>query len=97
FVKERASERSAILWGYELQKSYGELVNQTLVLAGAPVLLKVRNYLTRMIDILKSIDIMAVCGHGKGGILEGLTRSVNTKIDTPEELREAQVELNQLL
>jgi hypothetical protein len=50
-----------------------------------------------MMDILESIDLMAVCGHGKTGLLEGLTRSVNKKIDTRSELSSAQVELGQLV
>lgn len=96
FVVEKATERKAILWGHELQKSYSNLVTSTLALSQSPLLRKVEGYLTRMMDILASIDLMAVCGQREGGIGQ-LFWSVNKKIDTIAELNDAQVELDQLV
>lgn len=91
-----ASERRAILWGHEAQKSYGDLVAATLTLSQAPLLGRVEGYLSRMMDILGAIDIMAIAGRSAGA-LGDLFRSANRKIDTPEELGVAKGELDQLL
>lgn len=96
FVVERATERKAILWGHELQRAYGDLVTGTLALSQAPVVRKVDGYLTRMMDILGAIDLMAVAGHGHAGLAR-MFRGANRTIDTPEELRSAQAELDQLV
>lgn len=96
FVVEKSAERTAILWGHERQKAYGDLVTATLALSQAPLLRRVDGYLTRMMDILGSIDLMAVCGYGNGGLAR-LFSGVNDKVDTPEELRTAQAELDQLV
>ena len=96
FVVEKATERKAILWGHDVQKAYGDLVTQTLALSQSPLLRKVDGYLSRMMDILGSIDLMAVCGHGSGGFAQ-LFKPVTRKIDTPGELRAAQAELDQLV
>ena len=95
-VVQQTSERKAILWGHEVQKSYGVLVAGTLALSQSPLLRKVEGYLTRMMDILGTIDVMAVCGHGGGGLGQ-LFKSVNTRIDSAEELGSAQAELDQLV
>lgn len=96
FVVEKTTERKAILWGHELQKVYSDLVTETLALSQAPLVRKVEGYLTRMMEILASIDLMAVAGRGNTG-LGRMFKSVNSKIDTPEELRSAQAELDQLV
>lgn len=96
FVVEKASERRAILWGHELQQSYSDLVAETLVLSQSPILRKVEGYLGRMMDILQAVDILAVCGHGPGG-LAGYFKGVNSKIDQPDELGAARTELDQLV
>lgn len=97
FVLEKATERKAILWGHELQKSYSHLATETLALSRSPVLRKVEGYLTRMMDILGSIDLLAACGQGGGGPIGRLLQSVNMRIDTPGELADAQAELERLV
>ncbi|MEO7999647.1 MAG: hypothetical protein ABI852_19505, partial [Gemmatimonadaceae bacterium] len=94
-VAETVTERKAILWGHETQKSYSNLVTTTLAISQSPLLRKVEGYLTRIIDILEAIDLKAVCTVREGG-LGGLFKSVNSKIDTPQELNAAQQELDQL-
>lgn len=96
FVVEKASERRAILWGHELQQSYSDLVAETLMLSQSPVLRKVEGYLGRMMDILQSVDILAVCGYGDDGIV-GYFKGINSKVDQPEELSKARIELDQLV
>lgn len=97
FAVDKASQRKAILWGHDLQKAHGDLVTETLTLARSPVLRQVEGYLARMMDILGSIDLMAVCGHGGDSVVGRLFQGINNRIDTPGELAQAQVELEQLL
>jgi hypothetical protein len=96
FVAEKASERRAILWGHDLQRAHNDLVAETLTLSQAPVLRKAETYIRRMMDILAAIDIMAVCGHGNGG-LGRYFKGMNDKIDSPAELSAAQAELDLLV
>ena len=97
FVADKATQRKAILWGHELQTFYSDLVTETLRLSQAPVLGKVEGYLARMIDILGSIDLLAVCGHRGNSLFGEYFKGVNKKIDTAEELKAAQTELDQLV
>lgn len=93
----KMNERKAVLWGHELQKSYGDKVTATLALAQDPLIEQARGYVDRMMELLGAMDLMAVCGHGKKGILDNLTKSMNRKIDTPVELARALEELQLLL
>lgn len=97
FVVDKASQRKAILWGHNLQQVHGYLVTEMLALARSPVLRQVEGYLARMMDILGSIDLMAVCGHGGDSLVGRLFQGINSRIDTPGELAQAQAELEQLL
>lgn len=97
FVVDKASQRKAILWGHNLQQAHGDLVTEMLALARSPVLRQVEGYLARMMDILGSIDLMAVCGHGGDSLVGRLFQGINSRIDTPGELAQAQAELEQLL
>ncbi len=97
FVVAKASQRKAILWGHDLQKAHGELVTEMLALARSPVLRQVEGYLARMMEILGSIDLIAVCGHGGDSVMSRLFQGINSRIDTPGELAKAQSELEQLL
>ncbi|MES2317170.1 MAG: hypothetical protein V4631_06705 [Pseudomonadota bacterium] len=97
FVVDKASQRKAILWGHALQQAHSDLVTEMLALARSPVLRRVAAYLARMMDILGSIDLMAVCGHGGDGVVGRLFQGMNSRIDTPGELAKAQAELEQLL
>ena len=97
FVVDKASQRKAILWGHNLQQVHGDLVTEMLALARSPVLRQVEGYLARMMDILGSIDLMAVCGHGGDSLVCRLFQGINSRIDTPGELAQAQAELEQLL
>ena len=97
FVVDKATERKAILWAHDLQKSHSDLVTERLVLSRSAVLRKVEGYLGRTIDILGSIDLMAACGHGTSGPIGRLFQGINARIDTPDELAEAQAELERLV
>lgn len=97
FLPDKATERKAILWAQELQKAYSELVTEALTLSRAPVLRKVEAYLSRTMDILGSIDLLAVCGHGSHGVLGRMLQRVNDRIDTPGELAQAHAELEKLV
>ncbi len=96
-VAEKLNEREVILWGHSIQVSYSELVNQMLKLSQSSVLGKVQGYLNRMITLLSAIDVLAVCGYDSSGIFGQFTKSMNTRIDTPQELWQAQNELGQLV
>lgn len=95
-VPAKLTDRMAIMWGHELQQSYGTLVADSLTLSQAPVFRKVAGYLTRMMDILQSVDIMTAYGHGEGGV-GSLLKGVNRRIDRPSELKAACGELEQLV
>jgi len=97
FVVDKASQRKAILWGHDLQQAHGDFVTEMLALARSPVLRHVEGYLARMMDILGSIDLMAVCGHGDNSVVRRLFKGINRRIDTSGELVKAQAELEQLL
>lgn len=97
FVVDKATERKAILWGHDLQKAYSDLVTQALALSRSPVLRKVEGYLTRTMDILGSIDLLAASGHGSSGVVGRILQRVNSRIDTPGELAVAQAELENLV
>lgn len=88
----KLSERKAILWGQDLQQSYGRQVAETLSVAQSPAFQRAESYLLRFTAILKSIDVMAACGQSGPRLL----RSLNSVIDTPEELAAARLELDQL-
>ncbi len=97
-VVEKLTERKVVTWGFEPQQAYGALVNRTLILVQSPVLVQTSGYLNRMMEILGSIDLMAICGHGNGnGFLGGLFKGANQKIDTLDELSAAQAELRQIV
>lgn len=97
FVADKATERRAILWGQDLQKEYSDLVGEALALTRSAALRKVEGYLARTMDILESIDLLAACGHGSGGVLGRVIQRMNARIDTPGELAQAQAELEKLV
>ena len=98
FVIEQATDRSAILWGHRLQQDYSELVSRSLSLSQADLVERVTGYLNRMMEILGSIDIEAVCGLGTSlGVLSQYLKKINNRIDTPRELEAARSELDQLV
>lgn len=96
FVVERATERKVILWGHDIQTSYSDLVGQALKLSQTPIFRRIEGYIDRMMEILKSIDVVSASGNAQGGIASYL-RGINNRIDTPEELDVAQRELDQLI
>lgn len=94
----RLSDRNVVMWGHSLQQDYTALVSRTLELTQSDVLRNVSAHLARMIDILGAIDIEAVCGVAPAsGLFGQLFKGVNSRIDTPDELRRAQIELDQLI
>ncbi|KUM26283.1 hypothetical protein AU467_22290 [Mesorhizobium loti] len=96
FVVEKASERKAILWGHDLQKAYSDAIAETLALSQAPVVRKVQGYITRMLEILGSFDVMSALGKGGGGIGRYF-KGINGKTDTVSELAAARTELDQIV
>lgn len=98
FIPERTGSRQAVLWGHRLQQEHSDLVSLTLELSRAPVLDGATRNIGRMTEILASIDIEALCdADGARGMLGQYFRRANRKIDTPEELDAARIELNQLV
>ena len=96
-VARRMNERKVVLWGHELQKAYGDEVTATLALAQEPLVEQARSHVTRMMEIMRAMDLMAVCGHDSPGMLGRIRKSMNGKIDTPDELADALDELRLLL
>lgn len=96
-VADKLTERKAILWGHDLQQAYSALVSEAFALSRSPVLRKVEGYLSRTMDILGSIDLLAACGHGSSGLLGRMFQRINPRIDTPGELAQAQAELENLV
>jgi len=96
-VVETLTERKAVLWGHDLQKAYGDLMTGTLALAQDPLAEQARAHVDRMTQILAAVDLMAVCGHGKGGLLAHVARAMSDRIDTPAELGQALGELQLLV
>ena len=96
-VVETMTERKAVLWGHDLQQAYGDLMGATLALAQDPLAEQARAHVDRMTQILAAIDLMAVCGHGKGGLLAHVVRAMNDRLDTPADLAQALGELQLLL
>ncbi|MBI2775738.1 MAG: hypothetical protein HYX57_00520 [Chloroflexi bacterium] len=97
YVAEDASDRTVVVWGNQLQRAYADLVSETLARSQADVLTRVTIHLNRTMEILRSIDLVAVANATRDG--EGLGRylgRLSKKIDTREELRRASVELDQL-
>lgn len=95
FVTEKASERKAILWGQDTQKTYTDAVGKALTLSQSPVLAKAQGYIARMLEILISFDLDGSVGDG--GILAGVLKRLNGKTDTLEELAAARGELERLI
>ena len=91
------TQRRATLWGQEAQKACQDRFGGSAARVSAPFIEQARADLARMTDILDAIDLKAVCGHAKGGLLGGLTRSIKRKIDTPAKLAGALDELRLLL
>lgn len=91
-------DRQAVLWGHRLQQEYSDLVSRTLELSQADVLRRVTSYIGRMTDILESIDLEAVADAPPSvGIIGQYFKKVSRKIDSPEELSRARLELDQLV
>lgn len=97
FVPEKATERRAILWRQDLQQGYSELVSEAVTLSRSPLLRKIEGYLTRTMDILASIDLLAATGHRETGVIERLFQRVTARVDTPEKLAGAEAELERLV
>jgi len=90
-------ERKAVLWGHDLQAAYAAAVAGTLALVQEPLVERARAHVDRLTQILAAIDLMAVCGHGRSGLVASLARALNDRIDTPGELAGAVAELRLLL
>jgi len=97
YVVEDGTDRDTILWGNQLQRDYADLVSEMLSLTQADPLIRVGGYLNRMIEILKSIDLAAVSATATESSIGKYLKKMNRKIDSPEELRGARVELDQLV
>lgn len=98
FAIDGARDRDIVLWGHDLQQSYGSLVSQTLELGQAEILTKVAAYLDRMTSILASIDLEGIGRIAPTQSILGqfLGRS-NARIDSGEEFEAARREVDQLV
>lgn len=98
YVAEDASDQAAVVWGQSFQRAYADLVSEILGRSQADVLIRVTVYLNRVMEILRSIDLLAVAGSAHDGARLGkILNRLSKRIDTPEELRAASVELDQLV
>lgn len=84
-------------WGQEAQQACVDRVGGSAAPASAPFIDQARADLTRLTDVLASIDLKAVCGHAKGGLLGGLSKAMSRRVDTPAKLAAALDELRALL
>lgn len=90
-------DRSAIMfWKSELQKAYSDKVLILLEFSQNDILEKAQSHTQRVIEILEAIDLIGVFEYGKNGLISRLLKSSNNTFDTPEELKKAELELNQL-
>lgn len=94
---EALGDREVVMWGHNPQKSYGDLISQSLTIFQSEPLCRVQKHLSRMIEILSLIDLKKVCEQGASSALSKVFRKATKAIDTPEELAEAQTELSQLI
>jgi len=95
FVVAKASERKAILWGHDLQKSYADAVAEALALSQAPVMRKAGGHIARMLEILGSFDVMSVAEPSRG--ISRFLKGINNKTDTIDELIALRRELDQIV
>jgi hypothetical protein len=84
-------------WGQEAQQACQDRFGRGAVPASAPFVDQARAAVSRMTDVLGAIDLKAVCGHAKGGLLGGLARTMSRQVDTPAKLADAVDELRSLL
>lgn len=96
-VIEDAGERQAILWGHQLQTDYSQAVTRMLDLTQSDVLARSSSHLSRLIEILSTIDLAAIAGIAPRGVIGGLMSRLNTRIDSPGEFGAARVEIEQLV
>ncbi|MBF6599101.1 MAG: hypothetical protein IVW36_01170 [Dehalococcoidia bacterium] len=98
YVPDDARSSAVVLWGNRVQQAYADLITASLRRAESDVLTRVTAHLNRMMEILRSIDIVAVAGAAReGGVGTYFRKIFSKKIETPEELRAASVEIDQLL
>lgn len=90
-------ERKATRWGQVLLQSDPGRANLVFLPGEDSVAEQASAQLARMVERLAAIDLVAVCGHRKEGVLGGLARPINRKVDTPAELARALDELRFLL
>jgi hypothetical protein len=95
-VPGRMTERKAILWGHDLQRSFADAVADALQLSQQPVMVRMQGHVSRLLEILESFDLAAVARPEAAGI-SGLLKSFNRKTDTLIELGSARAELAQLV
>lgn len=95
-VPERTTERQAILWGHELQRSFADTVAAALNLSHRPIMVRMQGHVGRLLEILESFDLSAIA-RTEGAGIGGLLKSFNRKTDTVGELGSARAELAQLV
>lgn len=94
---EGSNDRLAIMWGHDIQLSYGKLVSECLALSQTEALSKVSGHVNRMLAILESIDVRGVCGLDGDGALSRLVKRATKRVDSADELKRAQAELSQII
>lgn len=95
-VPGRMTERKAILWGHDLQRSFADAVADALRLSQQPVMVRMQGHVSRLLEILEGFDLAAVV-RPEGAGLGGLLKPFNRKTDTLGELGSARAELTQLI
>ncbi|MBC7477378.1 MAG: hypothetical protein H7317_04695, partial [Pseudorhodobacter sp.] len=82
-------------WGQDLQVAHRDLMQERLAVSQAPLLRETTSHLTRLRQILSSIDPEALAP--PGGIGTHAFRRLSRLIDTPDELARARGEIDALL
>lgn len=95
-IVSNLKDTDAILWGSGVQKAYGDAASRGLKLAQADVFNKAEEKIARLIEILGSIRLDRVFVESRSMLTRFIRRS-SKEIDTPEELKEARVEVQQLV
>ena len=87
---------SALIWQTDLQKRYSDKVMKLLEYTQHPATAKASNQISRILEILQSIDLQGVCEYETDGVISRFLKNSSKEFDTPEELQHAEKELKQL-
>ncbi len=97
FSPDAATISSAVLFGSDIQERHNALVTEGLKLARSEIFAKASRQIGRMMEILRLIRLEKVFGKRSGGFLSRTLKRASQEIDTPEELEDAEREIEQIV